>query len=150
MASGIQAAPLYLQIKSATHPSNTNIIHQKQLIANITASTWFQKPQNDKRCPYTWKVTAPVHDRFPRQIIEAECKKCNKLLCKPLYYHIFVRYTHKVNGKHSTWQSIRIPVAFIYKLWGRLIFYIVTRSEIGNHACSQYMYTLDIAVQIWH
>ena len=59
----------------------------------------------------TWKVSQPVHNRFPRPVIEAECndqEKCK--FCDPLYYHLLVRFTG--DGK-KIWRSYRVVVAFI-------------------------------------
>lgn len=104
-----QAAPSPYRFKiihPSLHPVDLKIIHQKEYTANIKASKQFQL------CPYTWKVTESVVNRFPRQIVEAECKieeKC--IFCIPLYYHLLVRITAK-DGQKS-WQSHRVPVAFI-------------------------------------
>ena len=117
MASIVQAVPHFKTIRGTLHiVDKMKITNQKKLMAKTRATEWFQKRQkSDKLCPYSWKVTSPVHNRLPRCIIKAECKKCNKLLCNPLFNHMSVRYTNKHNGEH-TWQTIPIPVAFVYKL----------------------------------
>ena len=87
------------------------ITHQRKLIASIRNSDWFQKITTfDKLCPSTWKVTRPVHNRFPRRIVEAKCKgKKVCKFCKPLYYNLLVQFTE--NDKR-TWKIHRVAVAF--------------------------------------
>ena len=95
------------------HPVDLRRVNNlKQLIENVSASSWFKiQRKSNHLCPYTWKVSQPVHNRFPRHAIEAECndqEKCK--FCDPLYYHLLVRFTG--DGK-KIWRSYRVVVAFI-------------------------------------
>lgn len=84
LASLVQAAPRFKTIRGPLH-----IVNKKQLMTKTRATA----------CVVS-KMAQTVHNRLPRCIIKAECKACDTLLCNPLFYHIFVRYTNKLNDEH--------------------------------------------------
>ena len=64
------------------------------MIANVSASAWFKvQPKPKNLCPYTWKLTHPVLNRFPRRVIEAEYNDKEKCMFREhLYYHVLVKF----------------------------------------------------------
>ena len=82
----------------------------------IKNSQWFTKERSSKissNCPFTWKMSKLQHNRLPRHVVEAECKKCSPS-CKPLLYHLTVRIDDGTNKMN--WTTISVKVAYIYDL----------------------------------